>query len=200
MYLRRISSSKLTLPLAFFFVLLAAWLVGGVSVLAAGNGTIHLDSERKLISIADGQGQLALRLNYDGRCILDQIIVRGREVAAKSGVVSGICQDRRWFTTEAGIATPRVAVRGDTLTVTGILFGKPDGEIVHETWQFTAEADHIVWRITRKYSTRTTLEDAAFPEWDFGSMSAWTGGMLDDGGVVWIPNQITSLMWPSSLI
>jgi hypothetical protein len=166
-------------------LLLAVWLVGGVSVLAAGKGTIHLDSERKLITIADGQGQLALRLNYNGRCVLDQIIVRGREVAAESGVVSGICQDGRWFTTEAGIATPRVSVGRDTLTVTGIVFGKPDGEIVHETWHFTVEADHIVWRITWKYSTGTALEDAAFPEWDFSSMSTWTGGMLDDGGVVW---------------
>src|SRR5208282_3367371 len=58
-------------------------------------------------------------------------------------------------------------------------------EMVRETWQFTVQADRIVWRITRKYSTEATLEDAAFPEWNFSSMSTWTGGMLDDGGVVW---------------
>ena len=92
------------------FLLLAAWWVSGGSVLASGQGTIHLDAERKLVTLADGQGQLALRLNYDGRCVLDQVIVRGREVAAESGVVSGIRMDGRWFTTRTGIATPSVAI------------------------------------------------------------------------------------------
>ena len=152
--------------------------------MASGQGTIQIDAERKLVMLADGQGQLALRLNYDGRCALDQVIVRGREVAAESGVASGIRMDGQWFTTKAGIHSPSVAIIKDTLTVTGIVFGKPGSE-VRETWQFTVQADRIKWRITRKYSTASTLEDAAFPEWDFSSMSTWTGGMLDNGGVVW---------------
>jgi hypothetical protein len=164
--------------------LVVVWFLGGASVLASVPGTIHLDAARKLVTLADGQGQLALRLNYDGRCVLDQVIVRGREVAAESGVASGIRMDGRWFTTRTGIATPGVVIRKDTLTVTGIIFGKPGSE-VHETWQFTVQADQIVWRITRKYTTAATLADAAFPEWDFSSLSTWTGGMLDNGGVVW---------------
>ena len=28
------------------------------------------------------------------------------------------------------------------------------------------------------------MDDEAFPEWDFASLSTWTGGLLDDGGVV----------------
>ena len=165
-------------------LLLATSLVNGASVLASGQGTIHQDAERKLIRLADGQGQLALRLNYDGRCVLDQVIVRGREVAAESGAASGIRMDGQWFTTKVGIATPSVVISKNTLTVTGVVFGKSGSEI-HETWQFTVQADRIVWRITRKYSTAVALEDAAFPEWDFSSMSTWAGGMLDDGGVVW---------------
>ena len=164
--------------------LLATSLAGTTAALAAEQGTIHLDAERKLVTLADRQGQLVLRLNYDGRCVLDQVIVRGREVAAESGVASGICMDGQWFTTKTGIATPDVALNKDTLTITGIVFGKPESE-VRETWQFTVQADRIVWQISRKYSASATLEDAAFPEWDFSSMSTWTGGMLDDGGVVW---------------
>lgn len=167
------------------FLLLAAWLVGNSSVLASGQGMIHLDAEQKLVTLSDGQGQLVLRLNYDGRCILDRVIVRGREVAAESGVASGVRVDGQWLTTRNGIATPKVVINKNTLTVTGIVFGKPGSEIVHETWKFTVQADQIVWRITRKYSAEATLEDAAFPEWDFSSMSTWTGGMLDNGGVIW---------------
>ena len=166
------------------FLSLLVWLVGNSSVLASGKGMIHQDAKRKLVTLADGQGQLVLRLNYEDRCVLDQVIVRGREVAAESGVASGICLDGRWFTTKTGIASPSVAISKNTLTVTGIIFGKPGSEI-HETWRFTVQADRIVWRITRKYATPATLEGAAFPEWDFSSMSTWTGGILDNGGVVW---------------
>jgi hypothetical protein len=166
------------------FLLLTAWLANGVSALAAGSGTIQMDAEQKLVTLTDGQGQLALRLNYNGRCVLDQVIVRGREVAAESGVASGIRMDGRWFTTKTGIASPSVAIKKNTLTVTGIIFGQPGNE-VHETWQFTVQTNQILWRITRKYTTPATLEDAASPEWDFRRMSTWTGGMLDDGGVVW---------------
>ena len=165
-------------------LLLAVWLAGSSPVLASGPGAIHLDAKRKLVTFADGQGQLGLRLNYDGRCILDQVVVRGREVAAESGVASGICMDGQWFTTRARIPSPTVDISKDTVTVTGIVFGMPGSE-VRESWQFTVQADRIVWRITRKYSTAATLEDAAFPEWDFSTMATWTGGLLGNGGVVW---------------
>jgi hypothetical protein len=163
--------------------LLQVWF-NGTTLPAAGQGTIFQDPERKLVTLADGQGQLALRLNYDGCCVLDQVSVRGREVVTPSGVASGIFTDGQWFTTKTGILTPGVVVGKDSLTVTGIVFGKPGNE-VHESWTFKIQADRIIWKIIRKYSTAAILEDAAFPEWDFRSMSTWTGGMLDDGGVVW---------------
>ncbi|HXI72756.1 MAG TPA: hypothetical protein VNN22_20650 [Verrucomicrobiae bacterium] len=147
-------------------------------------GTIQLDAKRKLITLTDGQGQLALRLNCDGRCVLDKVIVRGREVTAESGVASGIRLDGQWLTTKTGIASPSVAIKKNVVVVSGIIFGKPGSEI-HETWRFTVQPDRILWQIARKYSTVAMLEDAAFPEWDFNNMSTWTGGMLDNGGVVW---------------
>ena len=165
-------------------LVLAGWLVGETAAMGAGEGTIYLDVERKLVTLSDGQGQLILRLNYDARCVLDQVIVRGREVAAESGVASGIRMDGQWFTTKTGIASPSVAIKKNTVTVTGIVFGRQGSEI-HETWRFTVLSDRILWRITRKYSSPATVEDAAFPEWDFSNMSMWTGGMLDNGGVVW---------------
>ncbi len=163
---------------------LVAWVVGEAAALADEPGSIHLDAERKLATLADGQGHLALRLNYDGRCLLDQVIVRGREVAALSGVASGIQVGGQWFTTRTGIATPTVAVKKNTLAVTGIIYGIPGAEF-NETWQFTVLADRIDWRITRTAANAAIVDDAAFPEWDFSNMAVWTGGMLDDGGVVW---------------
>jgi hypothetical protein len=165
-------------------LLILAACVGRASVLAEGPGMIHQDAERKVVTLADGQGHLALRLNYDGRCVVDRVTVRGRDVAAKSGVASGIRVGGQWSTTRTGIPTPDIAVRGTTLTVSNIAFGKPEAG-VRETWKFTVKSDRIIWRISRRYLNGATLEDTAFPEWDFAEMSTWTGGLLGNGGVVW---------------
>jgi hypothetical protein len=157
---------------------------GYAPAFAEGQGMILQDSERKVVTLADGQGHLKLRLNYGGKCVLDRVTVRGREVAAESGVASGIQVEGRWYTTRLGIPTPDVAVHKNTLTITGIAFGKPGAE-VRETWKFTVKPDGIVWRIGRRYPLEVTLEDSAFPEWNFADMSTWTGGLLGNGGVVW---------------
>jgi hypothetical protein len=165
------------------WLVLTLW-VTATSLRAAGPGTIEQDPVRKLITLTEGDGKLTLRLNYANRCIADRIVVRGRQVAADSGVSSGVKINGQWFTTGGGIATPNVKVAKDTVTVTGIVFGPPDDE-VHENWKFKIQADRIVWWITRTYTRAAALEDVAFPEWDFGSLATWTGGLLDDGGVVW---------------
>ncbi len=165
-------------------LLLVGWLLGGWPALAVERGTLRQDASQKVVTLADGQGNLALRLNYDRRCVLDQVTVRGRQVAAASGVGSGIRVNGQWFTTRAGISTPEIVVGKNTLTVKDIVFGKPGFE-VQETWQFEVRADSIMWRISRRYPVAASLEDEAFPEWDFCNMSTWTGGLLGNGGVVW---------------
>ncbi|HEU5124295.1 MAG TPA: hypothetical protein VFW05_09555 [Verrucomicrobiae bacterium] len=165
-------------------IFLTVWLGNAGSLWANESGTISQDEKQKCITLTDGQGQLTLRLNYDGRCVLDQIVVRGREVAADCGAATGICINNQWNTTATGTESLRISIRKNTLTVSGIRLGEKDNA-VEESWKFTTLADRIVWRITRKYSRATTLDDVAFPEWNFRTMSTWTGGLLDNGGVVW---------------
>lgn len=165
----------------FFLIITLGW--SGLRAIA-WEGAIKHDPEQKLATLSDGRGEIVVRLNYDRRCVLDQVIVRGREVVAESGAATGIRLAGQWFSTKIGIATPSVAVRGDTLTVSGICFGKPGAE-VRERWQFIVQADRIVWRIARTYASAATLDDIAFPEWNFSTMGTWTGAMLDSGGVVW---------------
>jgi hypothetical protein len=167
----------------FLFAVLALGLLPCPANFAFGRESIYQDPDQKLITLSDGQGQLVLRINYNGRCVLDQVIVHGRDVAGDADVCTGIRTDGKWFTTE-NIATPNVAMAKNTLTITGIAFGPPKAQVC-ETWRFTVNPDDIVWRITRKYPTNTVLDDAAFPEWNFENLSTWTGGMLDNGGVVW---------------
>lgn len=162
----------------------ASWLGIAVSAMASGLGTIRQDVQRKTVTLTDGQADLTLRLNYNSECVLDQVSVRGRQVAAQSGVASGIRIGGQWYTTRAAIAVPKVVVGDNTVAVKDIEFGKP-GFKVREAWLFTVLPDRIIWRITRRYPSDATIDDSAFPEWDFAAMSTWTGGLLGNGGVVW---------------
>src|SRR5215831_15442330 len=89
--------------------LLAMTLSFTCSPAVVSNADIAHDAGRKLVTLADPQRTLILRLNYDGKCLLDQVWVRGRQVVLEgSGVCSGIKVDGQWNTTRSGIAVPQV--------------------------------------------------------------------------------------------
>jgi hypothetical protein len=176
--------SLLKMVKAFALILLWQFWPGGSFVRAAG-AAIEQDVQGKRVVLSDASRNLVLRLNYNGRCLLDQVSVGGREVIdGNTGVCSGIKIGGQWFTTRAGIPTPEVETTSNTLTVSGIRFGG-GGMEVSEVWRFTVHPDGIDWRIDRTYHTAGTLEDTYFPGWDFRDISTWTGALLGDGGVAW---------------
>ena len=150
--------------------------------LAFGASSIANDSERKLVTLNDG-GQLTLRINYHSGCQLDQLKIRGRDVLADSGVYTGVRVGDQWSTSKDA-AEAKVKIAGNTVIVSGIQFGD-SGQRIQETWMFITMPDRIVWKITRHYSTNEMVTDMGFPVWNFKNMAVWTGGMLDNGGVVW---------------
>jgi hypothetical protein len=163
----------------------ATCLVFGLSRPCLTAATIDHDSDKKLLTIAQPHRDLVLRLNYDNRCVLDRVIVRGRDVvAAPTGVCSAVKVAGQWYTTRSGIAVPQVRVDGHTVTIAGVRFGG-GGISVEEKWTFIAQPDHITWRIEREYLSEGTLDDASFPGWDFTDMATWTGALLGNGGVAW---------------
>jgi hypothetical protein len=159
-----------------------AWLC--MAALPARAQEITHDAARKLITLADGDGSLILRLNYDHGCFLRQVTVRGREVIDPD---SGVCSEikvGRWVSTRSGIPTPKVVVKKDTLTVRDICFGCA-GVQIRETWHFDVEKDRILWRIDRTYLSGGAIDDTCCPGWNFQRMDTWTGGLLGNGGVIW---------------
>ncbi len=164
-------------------VLLLALFVPSSAIATTNLGTVSHDAARKTITMADGPRNLVLRLNYNGRCLLDRVLVRGREVVPSvTGVCSGIKVAGRWLTTRS-VPTPNVAVRENAVTVTNIVL-KGGGVELRETWTFAVRPDGITWRIARKYLSGGTLEDTYFPGFDFSDRS-WTGALLGTGGVAW---------------
>lgn len=156
----------------------------GQTTYYAGAAIMH-EPDRKVVVMSDAARSLVLRLNYDGRCLLDQVTVRGGEViSTDGGVGSAIKVAGQWQGTRVGIPTPRLTVTGDSATVSDIRYSG-GGVQVRETWHFAVQRTNIVWQIDREYLTGGTLEDTGFPGWDFHDMRIWTGGLLGHGGVAW---------------
>lgn len=150
---------------------------------AYGKSLINQDTEHKVITLSDGNGDLTLRLQYGGGCFLDEVKVQGRDVVDAAGVYTGVRFGDEWLTSKAA---SKISVKAGrhSVTVSGIQFGET-GRLIQETWKFTALSNQIRWQITRKYSASETVSDVALPEWNFSNLSTWTGGILDNGGVVW---------------
>src|SRR6266581_1135365 len=149
-------------------LLLILLLVARSQVIGAN---IEHDAQTKRIILSDANHNLVLRLNYDSRCVLDQVSVMGRQVVREeTGVCSAIKVGDQWFTTRTGIPLPKVSATSNTVTITGIDFGAADMK-VSETWRFAVHRDHIVWRVERSYLNGGTIDDTYFPGWDFQEMS-----------------------------
>ncbi len=149
-------------------------------------GKIVNDTKNKVVTLSDGNNQIQLRLNYSGKCLLDDVRIRGSQniVSPATGVCSAIKTAGQWFTTRDHIDTPNIVVKGNTLTVSNIKYGG-SGVNVTEKWTFITYQDRISWRINRNYLSNATLDDTYFPGWDFASLDTWTGALLDNGGVAW---------------
>jgi hypothetical protein len=169
---------------ALRFLTLTAILTAFGSFTPSAFASITQDAAQKTVTLSDDQGQLKLRLNYNGRCVIDEVTVRGRQVVSQAGAVSAIRTGGQWFTTRQGIPSPTVSKAKSTLTVENIVFGQSDAQ-VRENWTFNVQRDRITWKIDRTYLHEATLDDTSYPSWTFQQMNTWTGGILGNGGVVW---------------
>jgi hypothetical protein len=176
-------TNSATINRATSLPLLGAALLACVSH-GAGPVITH-EPDSKVVVMSDATGSLALRLNYNGRCLLEQVTVGGDDVVSPdTGVCSAIKVAGQWHTTRAGIPSPRVTVAVDNVTVDDIRYGAGSVQ-VRETWRFAVQRAGILWRIEREYLDGGTLEDTGFPVWDFRGMQTWTGALLGHGGVAW---------------
>jgi hypothetical protein len=163
------------------------WLTLGPLLAGAAEitpGIVH-DPLQQTITITCLDRALALRLRYDGRCVLDQVRVGGRNVLSpSSGVWTGVKNNGQWHTTRHNLATPEVSTTKDSAAIRGIVLAA-GGVQFNETWRFNVKTDQVVWRIDRDYLTGGVIEEVGLAGWDFADMSTWTGALLGHGGVAW---------------
>jgi hypothetical protein len=126
-----------------------------------------------------------MQLRVENCCMLDRVVVRGRQVVAlETGICTGVLVSNQWSTTRHLTRAPNVKLRGNQVTVNDIVYSAGPLRLT-ETWAFTALSDRVEWRIKRSYLTAGAMDDSYFPGWDFENMGTWTGAMLDNGGVAW---------------
>ena len=150
-----------------------------------GQGVITHDKQVGSVTIKDGKGKLSLKLLYKNRCVISEVEVMNKNVVSgTAGVCSAIKVGNDWLTTADGIQDPSIAVKGNTVEITNIIFGNQDSYF-NEKWIFKTYANYIDWTIERKYPGEMQLEDTGFPQWSFKDMNTWTGALLGTGGVAW---------------
>ena len=152
---------------------------------ATGQPQAIQNTTNQTVTMANGKGDLQIRLNYAGGCMLDHVRVDGNDVVTlQTGVSTGIEVNATWVTTRSLSVAPQVSVLGNLVTVSNIQFAT-GGVSVAETWQFQVTSNNIQWNISRNYLSSGTVHDSYFPGWDFASVGTWTAGILDTGGVAW---------------
>ncbi|TDQ06628.1 hypothetical protein ATK78_4287 [Pedobacter metabolipauper] len=145
---------------------------------------IQRDADAKTITITVPDKKLAITIDYSNGCTIKQLILKGKNTLSASGIYSGIRTKSQAYTSQDNAGTIQVVENAGGVTLSGIKYGDKD-IAVRETWNFKINRDKIRWDITREYSNAATLEEMAFPKWNFSDLSVWKGGIMDNGGMVW---------------
>ncbi len=143
------------------------------------------DALQKNIVLSTGGSSLVLRIQYGEKCVVDQVIVRGRKVLSESqSVFTGVDAGGARLGTIGGLGVPAVSVGNAAVTISGIRFGN-EALHVEEKWTFTGSEECIRWRIERTYHGEAVADEVLLPLWTFPSLSTWTAAILGTGGVAW---------------
>lgn len=151
---------------------------------ALGQTINHGVASAGQIAITYPGNPIALLIDYSKGVTVKQLMVAGSNVLSQTGVYTGV-------TLQGGkqigsFDSKPVIVRQDKnkTTIANIIYGDADFQ-VNETWEFTTGPTKIDWHIIRDYSSSGLIDDTAFPKWSFNGTKTWTGGILDNGGMVW---------------
>ncbi|MBI3004783.1 MAG: hypothetical protein HYY49_05140 [Ignavibacteriales bacterium] len=143
------------------------------------------DALHKQIVLRAQKGNLVLGVTYGGKCVVDQLIVQGKQVLAESeNVFTGVDISGNRLTSVDSFGDSVVSVGKDNLTISGIRYGNENFE-VEERWNFTGVEESIRWSIERTYRGEAIADEVLLPHWTFPSISTWTAAILGTGGVAW---------------
>lgn len=134
----------------------------------------------KTITLTVPDKKLSITIDYANGCMIKQLNIKGKNTLSPSGIYTGIRTQSGSSSSLNSSGNIKVIKKAGTVTISGINYST-----INEEWVFKIKGDKIQWNITREYNQDATLEEMAFPQWNFSGLDVWKGGIMDNGGMVW---------------
>jgi hypothetical protein len=132
-----------------------------------------------------GNGKIMITLDYNRKCNISGLEVNGQPViSGTAGIFSVIKTSANTYSTLKLISDPTVRIGENTLSVGNIKYGNNE-EITIENWNFLITGSEIKFDIERIFPKSLSIEEAAFPSFNFNSINTWNGSFLGYGGLAW---------------
>jgi hypothetical protein len=150
---------------------------------SAGDIVINNNSSTRVITF--GNSRIMITLDYNGKCNISVLNVNGQTViSGPAGVFSSIKTSTGTYSTLNLIAEPVISTGKNSVSVNNIRYGNDD-EQVTENWKFIITENDIRFDIERAFPKPLSIEEAAFPSFNFNNIKIWDGAFLGYGGLAW---------------
>ena len=135
--------------------------------------------------ITFGNSKIMITLDYNGRCAVTGLTVDGRSVIeGPGGIYSEIKTSTNTYSTLNLLSVPTIMISENTVAISNIKYGDSEA-IAIENWDFVLTGNDIRFEIERTFPKSLVVEEAAFPSFNFNSISTWNGAFLGYGGLAW---------------
>ncbi|MDP4185664.1 MAG: hypothetical protein Q8862_10955 [Bacteroidota bacterium] len=149
----------------------------------AGSIIIKNNLQDKVITF--GNGKIMIVLDYNGKCDISGLNVNGQSViSGPAGIFSSIRTSSNTYSTLKLSSVPTAKISNNQVTISNIKYGNNE-EIVIENWNFIITENDIKFNIERSFPKSITIEEAAFPSFNFNNINTWNGAFLGYGGLAW---------------
>ena len=149
----------------------------------AGDIVINNNTVDKVITF--GNNKIMITLDYNGKCNISVLEVNGQSVISEpSGIFSAIKTSTGTYSTLKISSVPAIKIGKNSVTVSNIKYGN-NVESVIENWKFLITDNDIRFDIERIFPKPLSIEEEAFPSFNFYSIKTWDGAFLGYGGLAW---------------
>lgn len=132
-----------------------------------------------------GNEKIILTLDYNRRATISSLLVNGQNVIDNStGIYTAFKTQAATYSTLHLSADPSIKISGNTVFVTGIVYGDK-GLTVNESWTFVITNATIKFNMDRNLSKAIVAEQVALPVFVFNDVNTWEGAYQDYGGLAW---------------
>ena len=164
------------------FELLAAFLFAAIYCHA---GDVFIKNNQADKSLVFGNGEIIITLDYDRKCVVSDLKVRGQTViSGPEGIFSSITTSTNTYSTLKINSIPKITFSTNTVTINNIEYGDKEAGI-KEDWKFVITGSDIRFEIKRNFPKQLAVEEVALPSFSFNNINTWDGAFTGYGGLAW---------------